>query len=169
MGVLKFRGQTPAIDPSAYISHGVYIVGDVTIGADSSIWFGSVLRGDVAPITIGKKTNIQDGTIIHTSRNDGSTHIGDNVTIGHRAVVHACTIQDYGFIGMGAIIMDKVIVESFGFVAAGALLTPGKVVGAKQLWGGVPAKYIRDLREDEIEYIKKSAENYVQLSKEYIV
>lgn len=167
MNIIKYKDKSPTINSSAYISAGVCIIGDVTIGSDSNIWFGSVLRGDVAPITIGKNTNIQDGTIIHTSRNDGPTRIGDNVTIGHRAMIHACTIADYGFIGMSATVMDKAVIESFGFVAAGALVTPGKVVGSKQLWGGVPAKYIRDLREDEIEHIKKSADNYARLSKEY--
>lgn len=167
MNIVKYQDKNPVIDPSAYISEGVYVIGDVTIGADSGVWFGSILRGDVAPIIIGKKTNIQDGTIIHTSRNDGPTHIGDNVTIGHRAVIHACTIKDYGFIGMSATVMDKAVIEPFGFVAAGALVSLGKVVGSRQLWGGVPAKYIRDLREDEIEHIKKSADNYVRLAREY--
>lgn len=167
MRIIRYKDKIPVIDPSAYVSEGVYIIGDVTLGADSNIWFGSVLRGDVAPITVGKNTNIQDGAIIHTSRNDGPTHIGDNVTIGHRAMIHACIIKDCAFIGMSATIMDKAIIEPFGFVAAGALVSPGKVVGSKQLWAGVPAKYIRDLRDDEIEHIKKSADNYVRLSKEY--
>lgn len=167
MNIIKYKDKSPTIDPSAYISQGVYIIGDVTLGADSNVWFGSVLRGDVAPITVGKNTNIQDGTIIHTSRRDGPTHIGDNVTIGHRAMIHACIIKDCAFIGMSATIMDKAIIEPFGFVAAGALVSPGKVVGSRQLWAGVPAKYIRDLCDDEIEHIKKSADNYVRLSKEY--
>jgi carbonic anhydrase/acetyltransferase-like protein (isoleucine patch superfamily) len=167
MNIIKFQEKLPVIDQSAYVSEGVYIIGDVKVGADSNIWFGSVLRGDVASITVGKSTNIQDGTIIHTSRNDGPTHIGDNVTIGHRAVIHACTIEDYGFVGMSATIMDKAIVESFSFVAAGALVGPGKVVRSKQLWAGVPAKHMRDLTEGEIDHIKKSAEYYVKLSKNY--
>ncbi len=168
MNIIKFQDKLPTIDPSAYISPGVYIIGDVTIGKDSSVWFGSVLRGDVALISIGKSTNIQDGTIIHTSRNDGPTRIGDNVTIGHRAVIHACTIGDYGFIGMSATVMDKAIIEPFGFVAAGSLVPPGKVVGTKQLWAGVPARYVRDLTEAEVEHIKKSADNYVGLSKMFL-
>jgi len=168
MNIIKYRGIAPKIDPSAYVSEGVYIIGDVAIGANSNIWFGSILRGDVAPITVGQNTNIQDGTIIHTSRNNGPTHIGDNVTVGHRAVIHACTIADYGFVGMSATVMDKAVIEPFGFVAAGALVAPNKVVGSKQLWAGVPAKYMRDLTEVEIEHIKKSAEHYVRLSKEYI-
>lgn len=167
MKIIKYRDKAPIIDSTSYVSEGVYIVGDVTIGPYSSIWFGSVLRGDVAPIIIGKNTNIQDGTIIHTSRNNGPAWIGDNVTIGHRAMIHACIINDYGFIGMSATVMDKAVVESFGFVAAGALVSPGKVVGTGQLWSGVPAKYLRDLRDDEIEQIKKSADNYVRLAKEY--
>jgi carbonic anhydrase/acetyltransferase-like protein (isoleucine patch superfamily) len=167
MNIIKFQDKLPTIDPSAYISLGVYIIGNVTIGKDSNVWFGSVLRGDVAPIDIGQSTNIQDGTIIHTSRNDGPTYIGDNVTIGHRAVIHACTIQDYGFVGMSATVMDKAIVEPFGFVAAGALVAPGKVVGARQLWSGVPARYIRDLTEAEVDHVRSSAEHYVRLAKIY--
>lgn len=168
MSIIAFKNITPVIDPGAYISSSVDVIGAVTIGKDSSIWFASVLRGDVAPISIGLKTNIQDGTIIHTSRFDGPTNIGNNVTIGHRAVIHACTIEDYGFIGMGAIILDKARVESFGFVAAGAVVPPGKTVGSKELWSGVPARYVRNLSDKEIENIEESAEHYVRLSKFYL-
>ncbi|MES2214545.1 MAG: gamma carbonic anhydrase family protein [Pseudomonadota bacterium] len=168
MRIIKFKDLEPVIDPTAYISESVDIIGDVTIGADSSIWFGSVLRGDVAPISIGANTNIQDGTVIHTSRFDGPTIIGSNVTIGHRAVIHACSIEDHGFVGMGAIVLDGAKVESFGFVAAGAIVTPGKVVKSGQLWSGLPAKYTRDLTDDEIKMIRESARHYTRLSKEYI-
>jgi carbonic anhydrase/acetyltransferase-like protein (isoleucine patch superfamily) len=168
MSIITFKNIAPLIDREAYISPSVDIIGAVTIGKDSSIWFASVLRGDVAPISIGFKTNIQDGTIIHTSRFDGPTNIGNNVTIGHRALIHACTIEDYGFIGMGATILDKAKIESFGFVAAGAVVTPGKIVRSRELWSGVPAKYLRDLSDKEVESIKESAEHYVRLSKFYI-
>ncbi|MEY3196864.1 MAG: hypothetical protein RLZZ59_230 [Pseudomonadota bacterium] len=165
---LKYKDHLPKIHESAFLANGCYVIGDVTIDEYSSVWFTSVIRGDVAPITIGKRTNIQDGSIIHTSRFNGPTTIGSNVTIGHRAILHACDIEDNAFIGMGATILDKAKVEEFGFVAAGAVVSPGKVVGSKQLWAGVPAKYVRDLSDDEIKHIKDSAEHYVKLAKNYI-
>ena len=166
--LLPYKTHFPQLHKSTYISEGTYIIGDVKIDADSSVWFASVIRGDVAPVTIGKGTNIQDGCVIHTSRFDGPTHIGDYVTIGHSAVVHACTLHDYAFIGMKALVMDKAIVEKFGFVAAGAVVSPGKIVKSRQLWAGVPAKYIRDLTDEEVEKIKDSAKNYVALAKDYL-
>lgn len=166
--LVKYKSITPKIHKSTYIADGAYIIGDVKIEEDSSIWFASVVRGDVAPVTIGKGTNIQDGCVIHTSRFNGPTHIGNYVTVGHSAVVHACTLHDYSFIGMKALIMDKVIVEEFGFVAAGAVVSPGKTVKSKELWAGVPAKYVRNLTDDEIEHIKQSAKNYIALAKDYM-
>lgn len=168
MKIIEFKGKIPQIHSTAYISEGVVIVGDVTIGANSNIWFGSVIRGDVAPITIGENTNIQDGTIIHTSRFDGPTSIGSNITVGHKALIHACTIEDKAFIGMGSIIMDHALVESLGFVASGALISPGKIVKSKQLWAGVPAKHIRDLSQEEIDHMLENAEHYVKLAREYM-
>lgn len=169
MNIVEYKGKKPQIHSTAYVSEGVVIVGDVTIGANSNIWFGSVIRGDVAPITIGENTNIQDGTVIHTSRFNGPTHIGNNITVGHKALIHACTIEDNAFIGMGSIVMDHARVESFGFVASGALISPGKIVKHKQLWAGVPGKYMRDLSQDEIDHMIDNAEHYVRLAKEYMI
>ena len=165
--IIKYNNILPKISDEAYIAEGTYIIGDVTIGPNSSIWFTSVLRGDVAPITIGKGTNVQDGSIIHTSRYNGPTHIGDYVTIGHGAIIHACTLHNFSFIGMKALVMDKAIVEEFGFVAAGAVVSPSKIVKSRELWAGVPAKYIRHLTDEEIEHIKESAENYINLASTY--
>jgi len=165
--LIKYKNISPRIHPSTYLADGTHIVGDVKIDADSSIWFGTVIRGDVAPVTIGKGTNIQDGTIIHTSRFNGPTNIGDHVTIGHGAVIHACTLHTHSFIGMRAVIMDQAIVEEFGFVAAGAVVSPGKIVKSRELWAGVPAKYIRNLTEIEVDKIKTSAVNYIKLAEDY--
>lgn len=165
--LIKYKDTSPVIHESVYIAQGAYIIGDVQIAEKSNIWFSSVIRGDVAPIVIGKGTNIQDGVVIHTSRFNGPTNIGDYVTIGHRAIIHACILKTHSFVGMGAVIMDHAVVEEFGFVAAGAVVTPGKVVGTRQLWSGVPARYIRDLREEEVENIKKSAINYMNLAEIY--
>lgn len=168
MYIIKFKDIEPKIDTKAYISPGVSIIGDVIIGKGSSIWFGSVVRGDVAPITIGNNSNIQDGSIIHTSRWNGNTEIGNDVTIGHRAIIHACQLMDHAFVGMGAIIMDNAIIESFAMVAAGALVTNGKIVKTGQLWAGAPARYVRDLNQEELNHIKESAKNYAELAEVYL-
>lgn len=165
--IINYKNKTPTINSNAFIAAGVVLAGDVTIGANSSVWFNSVLRGDVAPITVGCNTNIQDGTVIHTSRFDGPTHIGDNITIGHMALIHGCTLKSNCFIGMHATVMDKAIVEEWAFVAAGALITPGKVIGAYELWAGSPAKFIRRVSEQEIEFFKDNVDNYKKLANDY--
>ncbi|RKE38380.1 hypothetical protein B0G76_4699 [Paraburkholderia sp. BL23I1N1] len=119
----------PKVDPSVYIAHGTTLVGDVSIGGQSSVWFNCVLRGDVREIVIGMRTNIQDGTVIHGTTNGLPVIIGDDVTVGHGAILHACTIEDTGFVGFGARVLDGAVVRSGGMLAAGAVLTPRKVVG----------------------------------------
>lgn len=165
--IIKYKNFTPTIDETVFLAPTSQIIGDVEIGEFSSIWFNCVIRGDVCPIRIGKHTNIQDGTIIHVSRKIGPTTIGNYVTIGHKALVHAATICDYAFIGMGSIMLDHSIVESHGFLAAGALLTPNKIVKSGELWAGSPAKFLRKLTQQEIDHISDSAQNYVNLSSEY--
>jgi carbonic anhydrase/acetyltransferase-like protein (isoleucine patch superfamily) len=165
---LTYKGLSPKIAPDAFIASSVDIIGDVQIGSKSGIWFGCVLRGDVAEIRVGERTNIQDGTTIHVTRNGHPTIIGSGITIGHKALLHACKLEDSCFVGMGAIIMDDVIVESGAMVAAGALVTPGKIVKKGQIWAGSPAKYFRDLTEHEIAYIKISEDNYVRHAEEYL-
>jgi len=166
--LIPYKQIEPSLDESVYLAPGACVIGDVKVGRCSSIWFGAVVRGDVAPIKIGDGVNVQDGTVIHTSRFDGPTSIGNFVTIGHRAVIHACSLEDYAFVGMGAIIMDKVVVEKYAFVAAGAVVSPGKIVGSKQLWAGLPARYVRDLTEEDIRMIKDSATHYMRLAEHYI-
>ena len=175
--ILTYRGITPKIDSSSFIASTAIISGDVVIGKNVGIWYGCVLRGDVEKIRIGDDTNIQDNTVIHVTRanhaqnktgDEGApTIIGKGVTIGHSAIIHACIIEDYAFIGMGSIMMDLAKVESYGMLAAGAVLTPGKIVKSGQIWAGNPAKYFRDLTEAEKNYIKISAENYMDLAREY--
>ena len=165
--LIKFKDMYPNIDKDAFVASGAVIAADVTIGANSGVWFNAVIRGDVAPVTIGKNTNIQDGAVVHTSRFDGPTHIGDNITIGHMTLIHACTLEDNSFIGMHATIMDNAIVQEWGFVGAGSLVTPGKVVGKYELWAGVPAKFVRKITDEEIEYMKGNVQNYVELAAEY--
>ena len=165
--LLPYQGKHPQIAEHCFIAPNAYIIGDVTIDQHCSIWFNCVLRGDVAAIIIGKYTNIQDGTVIHVTRDGFPTRIGSYVTVGHRALLHACTIEDYTMIGMGSIIMDRAIIESGGWVAAGALVTPGKIVRKNELWAGTPAKLMRYLTAAEQEYIKTSALNYAKHITEY--
>ena len=165
--IIKFKGLNPKIDKNAFIADGSIIAGDVTVAEYSGIWFNCVLRGDVNPITVGSRTNIQDGTIIHTSRFEGPTSIGDNVTIGHLALIHACTIKNNAFIGMQSTIMDKAIIDEYAFIAAGSLVTPGKIVKSRELWAGSPAKFIRKITEEEIKFMQDNIENYIDLAKEY--
>ena len=140
---------------------------DVEIGSGSSLWFGTVVRGDVQPIRIGARTNIQDGTIVHVTKDDLPTWIGSDVLIGHACIVHACTLQDRAVIGMGAVVMDEAVVESQAMVAAGALVTPGKRIPARQLWAGRPARYVRDLTEAQLAEMDERTQHYVELAEEY--
>ncbi len=165
--IITYNDITPEIDDSAYISENAAITGDVVIGAESNIWFGVAMRGDVADIRIGSRTNIQDGSVVHGTRGMKGTHIGDDVTVGHMACLHACQIGDRAFIGMKACVLDGAIIEDEAMVAAGALVTPNKRVPKHQLWAGSPARYMRDMTEDEIKFLRKSADNYVRLGKEY--
>ena len=175
--ILTYRGIAPTIDQSSFIAPTAIVSCDTIIGKNVGVWYGCVIRGDVAKIRIGDDTNIQDNTVIHVTRphhaqnktscDGGPTVIGKGVTIGHGAIIHACIIEDYSFIGMGSIVMDLARVESYGMLAAGAVLTPGKVVKSGQIWAGNPAKYFRDLTEVEKNYIKTSAENYIELMREY--
>ncbi|MFK7973266.1 MAG: gamma carbonic anhydrase family protein [Rickettsiaceae bacterium] len=165
--IINYKNLTPVIDHSVFLASNVVIAGDVKIQASSSIWFNSVIRGDVAPVTIGQNTNIQDGTVIHTSRFDGATHIGDNITVGHMSLLHACTILSNAFIGMNATIMDNVIIEEYGFVGAGSLVPPNKRIKKYELWLGRPAKFIRMITEEEIASMKDNVQNYIDLAKSY--
>lgn len=158
--IRPYRGLEPQIDESAFIAENTSITGDVTIGAESSIWYGCVLRGDVNDIKIGKGTNIQDGSVIHTTYKFQGTYVGDYVTVGHMALLHACTVEDYGFVGMQSLVMDGAVIETRGMLAAGSLLTPGKVVPSGQLWSGRPARYMRDMTQEELEYLQISADHY---------
>ncbi|NRB11429.1 MAG: gamma carbonic anhydrase family protein [Rickettsiaceae bacterium] len=165
--LVPYKELNPTIGKGVYLADNVIIAGDVKIAENASIWFNSVVRGDVAPVTIGQNTNIQDGTIIHTSRFDGPTNIGSNITIGHLALIHACTIEDNAFIGMSSTIMDKAIIEEYGFVAAGSLVTPGKIIKKKELWAGRPAKFIRNITDEELEFMKDNVRNYLELANNY--
>ena len=164
--LLPFRGILPSIDDSAFVAATVVVTGDVEIGPDTGVWYGCVVRGDVNSIRIGAGVNIQDGTVVHVSRPFG-TVIGDRVTIGHMALIHACTLHDDSFVGMKACVMDGAVVEQGALVAAGALVTPGKRIPAGQMWAGSPARYMRDVNAQDREMMANIQPNYVQLAKDY--
>lgn len=167
--ILKYKDIIPKIDESCFIAPQVVVIGDVEVGKNTNIWYNSVVRGDVNEIRIGENTNIQDGTVIHVATFGQGTYIGDRVTIGHLALIHACTIEDDAFIGMKACIMDGAKVEKGAYVAAGALVTPGKVVKSGQVWAGSPAKYMRDVNENDLKTMQWSWDHYVKLAQEHKV
>ncbi|MBN2751768.1 MAG: gamma carbonic anhydrase family protein [Rhodospirillaceae bacterium] len=164
--ILPYKGVSPEIHGSVFVAPGASVLGDVVIGEDSNIWFSCVLRGDVDVIRIGKRSNIQDGTMVHLSRN-APTIIGDDVTVGHGAILHGCTLEDRAFVGMGATVLDGAVVEKAGMLGAGALLTQGKRVPSGQLWAGSPARFLRNLTEEEIEGFAPHAWAYVELARQY--
>jgi carbonic anhydrase/acetyltransferase-like protein (isoleucine patch superfamily) len=171
VSVYRFGDTMPVIAQSAFIAPGARIIGDVSIGEDSSIWYNCVLRGDVAGISIGARTNIQDGSVVHVSGGVAGarhpTQIGNDVLIGHLAMVHGCTIENRGFVGLGAIVMDGCTIESDAMLAAGAMLTPGKRIGRGELWGGRPAKLMRMLSDDEIARNRAGVAHYVDLARRH--
>jgi carbonic anhydrase/acetyltransferase-like protein (isoleucine patch superfamily) len=173
--IRPFKQILPKLGQRVFIDPACTVIGDVTIGDDSSIWPGTVIRGDVNFIRIGERTNIQDGTIIHVSHDGPNgrpvgypTLIGDDVTIGHGAIIHACTIEDGCLIGMGSTVLDGAVVRKNGFVGAGAVIPPGKTVGTGELWLGNPAKCVRQLGNAEIEQLYYSAQHYVRLKDAYL-
>ncbi len=163
-----YEGIMPRLGQRVFIAPGAQIIGDVQIGDDSSVWYNCVVRGDVNNVIIGKRTNIQDGTVIHVSSVSQGTYIGDDVTVGHMALLHACTVESGAFIGMKACVMDDAFVESGAMVAAGAVVTPGKRVKSGEVWAGVPARPIRGLSEQEKKYLLHSPRHYVGLAAKYL-
>jgi carbonic anhydrase/acetyltransferase-like protein (isoleucine patch superfamily) len=150
-----------------FIAPGAHVIGKVSIGAGSSIWFNCVLRGDVGHINVGERTNVQDGTIVHVTGGRFDTHIGDDVLIGHGCIIHGCRLENHAFVGMGAIVLDGAVVEADAMLAAGALLTPGKVVKSGELWAGRPAKFLRSLTVAEIAGNRAGAAGYARLAQVY--
>lgn len=165
--LLPFRGILPTIGRDVFLAENAVIIGDVVIGDNSSIWYGCVLRGDVQSIRVGAGSNIQDGTIVHVTDGRFSTTIGSNVTIGHGAILHGCTLEDGAFIGMRATVLDGAVVEGGAMVGAGSLVTPGKRVPHGEMWAGSPAKLLRKMSEEEMAGFAWSAPHYAELSGEY--
>ncbi|MCG2840332.1 gamma carbonic anhydrase family protein [Sandaracinobacter sp. RS1-74] len=165
MPVHPFAGQAPRIDSTAWVAPGAQVIGDVELGAGASIWYNVVVRGDVMPIRIGARSNIQDGSIVHVTRKLAATIIGEDVLVGHLAIIHGCTLMDRSFVGLGAVVMDGCVIEPEGMLGAGALLSPGKRIGPRELWLGRPAKLVRLLSEEEVARNLAGAAGYVELAK----
>jgi len=165
--ILPFGTAQPALGAGVFVAPGASVIGDVEIGEDSGIWYGCVLRGDVNQIRIGARVNIQDGTVIHVATHGQGCHIGDEVSLGHMALLHDCTVEAGGFVGMKAVVMDGARVESGAMVAAGALITPGKIVKSGQLWAGWPAKLMRDVTDEDRKMIEWTHTHYADLAKKH--
>jgi carbonic anhydrase/acetyltransferase-like protein (isoleucine patch superfamily) len=165
--ILPYGNHVPLIHPRAFVAPNATVIGDVELADQASLWFGVIVRGDDEPIRIGARSNIQDGSVIHVSSGVSGTTIGADVTVGHMVLLHACTLQDRSFVGMGSTLLDEVVVESNAMVAAGSLVTPGKVVKSGELWAGRPARKLREMGEDELTYGREIIAHYVKRGAEY--
>lgn len=168
MGIIKkCKGVLPQLGNDVFIADNAVIVGDVVIGDSCSIWWGAVVRGDVNSIRIGDRTNIQDGAVIHCTYQKAATKIGNDVSIGHKAIIHGCTVEDMALVGMGAIVMDHAVVQTRSIVAAGAVVLENTIVESGYIYAGVPAKKVKKIEGDLAEVFERTAKNYM-MYKEWI-
>jgi carbonic anhydrase/acetyltransferase-like protein (isoleucine patch superfamily) len=174
MTLRSYKGISPTLGARVYVDPAATVIGAVELADDVSIWPCAVLRGDVHRIRIGARSNVQDGAVVHVTH-DGPyspggfpTLVGEGVTIGHGAVIHACTIEDYCLIGMHSTVLDGAVVKKYGFVGAGSLIPPGKIVGERELWLGNPARFVRLLTDKQVEQLQYSAEHYVRVKDDYL-
>lgn len=167
VSILSFAGKTPKIAPSAFLADGVRLAGDIEIADDVSLWFNVSIRGDVNSIRIGAGSNIQDNSVVHVTGSNAPTIIGNNVTVGHSAIIHSCSIADLCIIGMGAIVLDNAQIPKHSLIGAGSVVPPGKTYPEAHLILGSPAKAVRPLTEEEIAYFIKSAQIYKDLARQY--
>lgn len=162
--IISVKGKNPQFGKECFIAQNATIVGDVEMGAECSVWFNAVIRGDVNSIRIGNKTNIQDGAVIHCTYEKAPTVIGNNVSVGHRAIVHGCTIENNVLIGMGAIVMDHAVVQENCIIAAGAVVLENTLCESGAIYAGTPARKVKQLSDSQIANLKKTADNYVMYS-----
>jgi len=166
--IKKVRGKTPVVGDQCFLAETAVLTGDVSLGDECSIWFNAVVRGDVNTVRIGNRVNIQDNATVHCTYEKFGTTIGDNVSIGHNAIIHGCTLHDNTIVGMGAMVLDGAEIPSFTMIAAGALVPEGRVLESGYLYMGMPAKKIKPLSEEQIDFfIKRTAKNYVKYSSWY--
>jgi carbonic anhydrase/acetyltransferase-like protein (isoleucine patch superfamily) len=166
--IRPFRGYAPRLGDGVFVADGAAVIGDVVIGARSSIWYGTVVRGDVMPIRIGAETSIQDNSVVHVTSDVSGTEVGDRVTVGHRVILHACTVEDDCIIGMGSVILDRARIGRGSIIGAGAVVTPGTEIPPGSLALGSPARVKRAITGEERAWIASSAAHYVELSHEYL-
>ena len=171
--ILDFEGKRPRIDETAFVAPGARLIGDVTVGAQASIWYNCVLRGDIHAIEVGARSNVQDGSVFHVEGprpdTDGCpTIIGEDCVIGHMAVVHGATLEDRAFVGMGAIAMDDCRIGTGAMLGAGALLSPGKHIPAREIWIGRPAKKLKEQSEAQVEKIRFQTDRYCRLARRHM-
>ncbi len=168
MAIIRpFEDRAPRLHAGVFVAEDAVVIGDVEIGADSSLWYGTVVRGDVNAVRIGARTNLQDQTVVHVTSKTHPTFVGDDVTVGHRVVLHGCTVHDRCLVGIGAIVLDGAEVGPDAMIGAGALVPPGMVVPPGKLVLGAPARVKRDLTPDEIAFLRTSAANYAGYAKRY--
>lgn len=167
MPLYSHKGIVPTLGKNVYVAPNATIIGDVVIGDDSSVWFGAVLRGDVFPIRIGARSNIQDNAVVHVTNGKARTTIGDDVTVGHLALLHGCTVGDRCLVGMGSIVLDNAVVEDECFIGAGALVSPGTTIRARSLAVGRPARVLRALSDADLAEIRNAGDLYVQYARDF--
>jgi carbonic anhydrase/acetyltransferase-like protein (isoleucine patch superfamily) len=164
----RYGDRLPVVHPTAFVHASAHVIGDVELGEDASVWFATVLRGDVNMIRVGRGTNVQDGSIVHVNRRGQPTILGDFVTVGHAARLHGCTIASHCLIGIGAIVLDGVELGEECLVAAGALVSPGTKVPPRSVLMGAPARVRREVTPDDLDLIRRSAQNYITLKNDYL-
>jgi carbonic anhydrase/acetyltransferase-like protein (isoleucine patch superfamily) len=165
--IRPYGGKAPDLAQAAFVAPGAAVIGDVVLGEDASIWYQCAVRGDLNWIRIGRRTNIQDGSVIHVDAGRWPTRVGDEVTVGHRAILHGCTVEDLCLIGMGAVLLNDVVVGSGSLIAAGSVVLEGRQIPPNSLVAGVPAKVLRTLESEEVERFRESASRYVELAREH--
>jgi carbonic anhydrase/acetyltransferase-like protein (isoleucine patch superfamily) len=165
--IRPYGGKVPDLEKAAFVAPGAVVIGDVVLGVDASIWYQCTVRGDLNWIRIGRRTNIQDGSVIHVDAGRWPTRVGDEVTVGHRVILHGCTVGDLCLIGMGAVLLNDVVVGSGSLIAAGSVVLEGRQIPPNSLVAGVPAKVLRRLESEDVERFRESASRYVELAREH--
>lgn len=165
MQIIPFGGKSPNLADDVFVAPGARLIGDVEMRAGSSVWYNCVLRAEGPPIRIGERSNIQDGSVLHITRANEGTIIGNDCLIGHMAMVHGCVMEDHSFVGLGAIVMDNCVIETDAMLAAGAMLTPGKRIPTGELWGGRPAKFMAKMSPEQIAKNRRGCAEYAMLAK----